>query len=95
MNRFFVFIFIFMSMNRNVAAQKEMPLYEGAIPNRLTTGRDKPNRDSSVYSRVAQPSIRIYLPPKTAVPATAVIICAGGGYAELNIKREGYDVALA
>lgn len=76
-------------------SQKEIPLYSGKIPNSKGTSNDKFNHDKSVYHRVTNPSLRIYLPQNDTAKKTAVIICAGGGYAGLNIKREGYDIAEA
>lgn len=76
-------------------AQRTLPLYGGAIPNQKQTAPDKPNEDSSVFYRVNNPSLRVYLPQKNQSLASAVIICAGGGYAVQNIKREGYDIAGA
>lgn len=37
----------------------------------------------------------IYFPEKGKSNGTTVIICPGGGYGTLVIKREGYDVAEA
>jgi acetyl esterase/lipase len=76
-------------------SQKQMSLYPGKIPNAIGSTNDKSNADSSVYSRITNPTLRIYLPQKENVNKAAVIICAGGGYAVLNIKREGYDIAEA
>lgn len=76
-------------------AQRTIPLYAGTIPNQKLTAPDKPNKDSSVFHRVNNPSLRLYLPQKSQSLNTAVIICAGGGYAGLNIKREGYNTAEA
>lgn len=75
--------------------QKTLPLYVGIIPNQKIAAPDKPNKDSSVFHRVNNPSLRVYLPSSNQSLKAAVIICAGGGYAELNIKREGYDIAEA
>lgn len=78
-----------------VVGQREIPLYTGKIPNVKGHPVDKNNDDHSVFHRVSTPSLRIYLGAKDQIKKTAVIICAGGGYAELNIKREGYDIAEA
>lgn len=75
--------------------QIEIPLYQSKIPNAKGSPIDKGNADKSVFHRVSSPSLRLYLGKNTGAPKTAVIICAGGGYAELNIKREGYDIAEA
>ncbi|MDB5250250.1 MAG: esterase/lipase-like protein [Segetibacter sp.] len=73
-----------------------IPLYPAGVPNSIHKDAiDKGNVDNSVFYRVVNPALRIYLPQGQQVKRTAVIICAGGGYAELNIKREGYTVAEA
>ncbi len=48
-----------------------------------------------VYYRIVNPSLNVYLPSKELANKTAVIICPGGGYASLQIKREGYNIAEA
>lgn len=77
-------------------AQKTIPLYKGEIPNSIKGSiNNKSNADGSVYQRVSAPTLSIYLPDNPNSKRAAVIICAGGGYVELNIKREGYNVAEA
>jgi acetyl esterase/lipase len=88
---FLLFIFTFTASY----GQKEIPLYPGKIPNAKGTPIDKSNADNSIYYRISTPTLRIYPGQKSTAAKTAVIICAGGGYAGLNIKREGYDVAEA
>lgn len=76
--------------------QTTFPLYKDSIPNQKNlVAQDKANPDSSVFHRVNHPTLRVYLPNTNQSVSTAVIICAGGGYAELNIKREGYNIAKA
>jgi acetyl esterase/lipase len=62
-------------------AQTIIPLYDGAIPN------VKPG-----VSKTSQPTLSVYLPSGKA-NGTAVIICPGGGYASVVMKKEGDDVA--
>lgn len=89
-------ILIFLVISQATSGQRTVPLYPGAVPNSLNGGADdKSNADKSVFNRVAHPALSIYLPEKLSAKRTAVIICAGGGYAELNIKREGYTIAEA
>jgi acetyl esterase/lipase len=83
-------------INYECFAQRVIPLYVGDVPNQIITNeKDKSNVDKSVFYRVTQPTLTLYLGNKTAAQKTAVIICAGGGYGELNIKREGYMIAEA
>lgn len=93
LRRFFILAFVVCAAK--VSGQREIVLYPGEIPNQKGRPIDVCNKDGSVFHRVSTPSLCIYLGRKDTVPKTAVIICPGGGYAELNIKREGYDVADA
>lgn len=94
-NKSCIFSLLWILCTLTVFGQREMPLYAGKIPNAKGKPIDKSNNDSSVFHRVSTPSLRIYLGEETGAAKTAVIICAGGGYAELNIKREGYAIAEA
>ncbi|HVK46330.1 MAG TPA: alpha/beta hydrolase [Pseudobacter sp.] len=79
-------------------AQTEIPLYK-QIPNSKPT----PNRENSVtdqsgkvrISKVSQPTLTVYLPPKEKATGTGIIVVPGGGYSILAIKHEGHDVAKA
>jgi acetyl esterase/lipase len=44
-------------------------------------------------SKVTDPQLMVYLPPKDKANGTAVVICPGGGYLRLAIDHEGWDVA--
>ncbi|WP_316817046.1 alpha/beta hydrolase [Pedobacter nyackensis] len=80
-------------------AQEIVNLYPGAIPGakvtpetyveNAETGTDGITR----VSKVSQPTLTVFLPPKEKATGAAVIICPGGGYGILAISHEGYDVA--
>jgi acetyl esterase/lipase len=44
-------------------------------------------------SRVHNPTLTVYLPPRDKATGAAVVICPGGGHSILAIDHEGYDVA--
>ncbi|GAB3718704.1 hypothetical protein GCM10027592_61870 [Spirosoma flavus] len=46
-------------------------------------------------ANVVQPTLTIFLPPKEKATGAAVIVCPGGGYETLVMKREGFDIAKA
>ncbi len=90
----FIIVFLFFAMQTKIFyAQQQMPLYAFAIPNAVGNLNNKSNVDSSIYHRIAVPSLYIFPAATDRKNKTAVIICAGGGYAGLNIKREGFDIA--
>ena len=76
-------------------SQTVLPLYTGAVPN----SRPVPNPETSNANQdafnVAIPTLTVYRPASRNVTSTAVIICPGGGYGTLVMKREGYEVAEA
>jgi endo-1,4-beta-xylanase len=51
-----------------------------------------PERNYSQLSRVHNPSVTVYLPPKGIATGAAVVICPGGAHRFLAIDHEGYDV---
>jgi acetyl esterase/lipase len=44
-------------------------------------------------TKVTDPELQIYLPPKEIASGAAVVICPGGGYGVLAIDHEGWDIA--
>jgi acetyl esterase/lipase len=47
----------------------------------------------SLYEKVTDPSLTIFLPPAEKATGTAVLICPGGGYGVLAFDHEGYAIA--
>jgi len=95
---FFVFaIFVFTSSR--AFAQKEMPLYDGVIPNsRPDTVSEKIGSwgiDNYYLMNVSKPTLTAFLPKADEATGTAVIICPGGGYSVVAIENEGYQIARA
>ena len=78
-------------------AQETIPLYNGTIPHSKPirnrelseTGKDGILR----ISKVSEPTLLAFFPPKEKATGTAVIICPGGGYGILAASHEGTDVA--
>ncbi|GAB2618763.1 alpha/beta hydrolase [Belliella aquatica] len=53
---------------------------------------DKINERGNV-ERVAIPDITVYFPREENANGRAILICPGGGYSNLAINHEGYDIA--
>lgn len=74
-------------------SQIAVPLYTGTIPNsRPVPDPETSNANQNAFN-VTIPTLTVYLPPVGKASGTAVIICPGGGYGTLVMKREGYEVA--
>jgi acetyl esterase/lipase len=79
-------------------SQEVIPLYEDKIPNSKPVKNEEvseiePQYHILIISKVTQPTLTIFLPPKEKANGTAVIIYPGGGYHIIAASHEGYDVA--
>lgn len=73
--------------------QQLLSLYSKTVPNSWGAGEDVSNAANTSFTKVANPGLYVYLPAEGKGKRTAVIICPGGGYGQLVIKREGHQVA--
>ena len=74
----------------------EIPLYDGKTPNEIPgpNEEESTNRDDILrISKVRNPTLTIFLPPKEKANGTPVVICPGGGYSILAFEHEGTEVA--
>lgn len=96
---FFLVTIFFVSVSLNVFAQKEMPLYGGAIPNSKTDTvkeqRGDWGKENYYYKNITQPTLTAFLPDTDKSTGTSVIICPGGGYIVVAITHEGFQIAEA
>lgn len=81
-----------------VEAQREIPLYENAVPNSKNAvdinENVLPSNDGITrIVDVTNPVLYAYFPEKEKNTRKAVIIFPGGGYGILAIDHEGHDVA--
>jgi acetyl esterase/lipase len=87
----FLLLFLFFSCTVLFAQTTVMPLYSGEIPNSIPGSDQEKGKD--VLLNISRPTLTVFLPVKERYTGAAIIICPGGGYGSLYIKREGYDVA--
>lgn len=77
------------------AQMKPFPLYPNGVPNAKPTPADYVEDDSNNHAaKVSIPTLTPFFPEKGKANGTAVIVCPGGGYSNLSIAKEGYDVAM-
>src|SRR5471030_2468927 len=75
---------------------KPIPLYPNGVPNSKKAPADYVEPDLakvSMLNKVTEPTLTPFFPEKGKANGTAVVICPGGGYQNLAIKSEGFDVA--
>ncbi len=80
-----------------LTAQEIIPLYPDKVPNaKPLASREKTEvgKDGILrISKVSEPTLMAFFPPRDKANGTAVIICPGGGYGILAASHEGTDVA--
>lgn len=75
----------------SLIAQTTLPLYTGKIPNSISAENLEEEVDQKTLKNVSIPTITKYTPEKPN--GTSIIVCPGGGYASLVMKKEGYRMA--
>ena len=78
------------------AQQKEILLWPNGAPgSKGKTGNEKIRlyEGEQIFSNIHRPSVTVYLPAKEKATGAAVVIAPGGGYRELWMTHEGYNVA--
>lgn len=90
-------LIIVLTVSMQVFAQKEIKLYNGAIPNSRQANIVENNHSESGktvrISGVTVPTITAYFPKEEDNTGKAIVIFPGGGYSMLAINHEGHDIA--
>jgi len=93
-HRFVLVLLIVICSSTSVHAQNnEINLWNSEIPGAIEAKdyEEVYNINLDRVNKVKTPSLKAFIPENPN--GTAMIICPGGGYALLAIKRSGYDVA--
>jgi acetyl esterase/lipase len=69
------------------------PGSEGKTDPEVVAEQGKNGVHSRRISRVHNPTLTVYLPPRDKATGAAVVICPGGGHRYLAIDHEGYEAA--
>ena len=73
--------------------QAAIPLWPEGVPGAISGAGPEVVESGGRISNVHEPSLTPYLAPAGSGPATAVIVCPGGGYNRLAADHEGRAVA--
>ena len=71
---------------------KVIPLWPEGVPG-AKSGLGPEQQENGHISNVSEPTLTLYAPAVDKPNGTAVIICPGGGYANLSTEREGVQYA--
>lgn len=86
--------FVLLLFNVSLKAQQVIPLYEGAIPEEISSENQEIN-NNGIYQKVSKPDLTLYIPENADTGRTAIVICPGGGYGAVCASYEGHDIARA
>lgn len=87
-------VLLFMGFQTNMKAQhQEIEIWNDGVPNAITSSNYAEKYEEAIgkMSKVSHPTLTVFVPENPN--GTSVVICPGGGYAYLSIKKEGYDTA--
>jgi len=70
-------------------------LWDGAAPNAPENAPAEVTGDDERVRNVSVPTLTAYLPDKARATGTAIIVCSGGGYTQLAVKKHGETAAAA
>lgn len=92
LNSFFIVI-LMVSIGCLHAQNVEIELWSSEIPGSIRADdyNEIYNENLDQFRKVVDPTLTIFVPKKPN--GTSVLICPGGGYANLSINKEGYKVA--
>ncbi|MDT0675625.1 alpha/beta hydrolase [Autumnicola musiva] len=89
------FIFVLVTTTSIMAQDHTLPLWPNSIPNsQPSEEKEKADKGDILWiSKVQEPEIQVFLPPKNISTGQAVIICPGGGYEGLAFDWEGTQIS--
>ena len=74
--------------------QQPIKLYLDSVPNSKKAPANYLEDDANNHAKmVTDPELIPYFPAKGKANGTAIIICPGGGYANLSMENEGFSIA--
>jgi acetyl esterase/lipase len=91
-------LFFSLFMSNSYSQNTVLKLWPSGIPGSISndTYKEIPveRKDvSTVYSKVTDPTLTVFLPPSDKANGTAVLICPGGGYSIVAFNHEGIAIA--
>jgi len=92
------FFFLSTLMTNSFSQNTVLKLWPDGIPGSIKNETYKetpvePKDIGTIYSKVTDPTLTVYLPPADKATGTAVLICPGGGYGIVAFNHEGIAIA--
>lgn len=92
-----IFLLTFI-MTNSFSQNTVLKLWPNGIPGSIKNESYKetpvePKDIGTVYSKVTEPTLTVFLPPADKATGTAVLICPGGGYGIVAFNHEGIAIA--
>lgn len=87
-------ILLLMGFQTTMKAQtQEIEIWNDGVPDAITAANYAEKYEEAIgkMCKVTHPKLTVFVPENPN--GTSVVICPGGGYAYLSIKKEGYDTA--
>ena len=82
-----------MVFSNTIISQEEIKLYKTKPTEGNVIVQNEVKDSNSFVTNISEPRMYAYLAPKDIANGTAVVICPGGGYRGISVKKEGEDIA--
>ena len=96
MKRLAIIFIILMTISNIISAQPiEIKLYNHTPTDSANVSTLQPEaKDSNSFvTNISEPRMYAYIVPKDSSSGAAVVICPGGGYRGISVKKEGEEIA--
>lgn len=89
-----VIFFFFLTLYFPVRAQQQtVKIWPKLAPGSENVKDEEKWTDGKSVTNVYQPDITIFLPKQHEGPTPAILVCPGGGYRQVVMRKEGYKIA--
>lgn len=89
----FFSILFFMVLSNQIIAQEVIKLYKTVPVVSVSQVLAEAKDSNSFVTNISEPRMYAYFAPKEIATGAAVIICPGGGYRGISVKKEGEEFA--
>ena len=89
-----IYFLLFFTISFAVQAQPQVvKIWPNLAPGSENVENNEQWTEGKSVTNVYQPNLTIFLPENQARLSPAVIVCPGGGYRQVEMKKEGYKIA--
>lgn len=86
-------VLLIMVFSNNITSQEEIKLYKTKPAEGNAVVLKEAKDSNSFVTNISEPRLYAYIAAKEIATGAAVVICPGGGYRGISVKKEGEEIA--